>query len=72
MGIRIPEQVSILGYDNIRISELCRIPLTTISQSITKTGEMAAQSLLKLLKKPESVYHHLIQPTLIERKTTIH
>lgn len=71
MGIRIPEQVSILGYDNIRISELCRIPLTTISQSITKTGEMAAQSLLKLLKKPESVFHHLIQPTLIERKTTI-
>lgn len=70
MGIRIPEQVSIIGYDNIRVSELCRIPLTTISQSITQTGEMAAQSLLKLLKKPESVFHHLIQPTLIERKTT--
>ncbi|MDD2395059.1 MAG: substrate-binding domain-containing protein [Sphaerochaeta sp.] len=70
MGIRIPEQVSVIGYDNIRISELCRIPLTTISQSITETGEMAAQSLLKQLKKPESIFHHLIQPSLIERKTT--
>ena len=70
MSILIPEQGSVIRYDNIRISELCRIPLTTISQSITETGEMAAQSLLKQLKKPESIFHHLIQPSLIERKTT--
>jgi DNA-binding LacI/PurR family transcriptional regulator len=69
-GIRIPDQVSILGYDNIRISELCRIPLTTINQSITKTGELAAQSLLKLLKKQDSVYHHSIHPSLIQREST--
>lgn len=69
-GIRIPQQVSILGYDNIRISALCRVPLTTISQSISETGQMAAQSLIKLLCRQEQILQRRVQPTLIQREST--
>jgi DNA-binding LacI/PurR family transcriptional regulator len=68
-GIKIPEQVSILGYDNIRISALSRIPLSTISQSITETGEIAAKGLLSLLKNQEQKLHHLVTPRLILRES---
>jgi DNA-binding LacI/PurR family transcriptional regulator len=69
-GISIPDQVSILGYDNIRISSLCRVPLTTISQSISETGQLAAQSLIKLLNQEEQTLQQRIRPTLIQREST--
>ncbi|MDR2049318.1 MAG: LacI family transcriptional regulator, partial [Treponema sp.] len=34
MGISIPGQVAVAGFDDIRISALCRVPLTSISQSV--------------------------------------
>ena len=70
LKIEIPGQVALLGYDNIRISALCRVPLTTISQSIPQIGELAAKSLLKLLKKKEQFpQQQLIQPKVVVRET---
>lgn len=72
LRIPIPEQVSILGYDNIRIASLCRIPLTTISQSSVDMGKLATNMLLHLIKNKEEheVLHHLIKPELICREST--
>ena len=71
LGISVPSQVAILGYDNIRISSVCRIPLTTISQSIIETGEIAAKNLLSLLKREDNEpQYHLIRPSLIKRQSS--
>jgi len=66
--IPIPEQVAVIGYDNIRISSIARIPLTTISQSITESGEIAAANLLKLITTKETT-HTLIEPFLVQRES---
>ncbi len=67
-GIAIPEQVSIIGYDDIRVAAISRVPLTTISQSTTRTGEIAATNLLHLIHHNE-VKQELIQPFLVTRES---
>lgn len=70
-NINIPEQVSVIGYDNIRLSGFSRIPLTTISQSIRDMGRIAAYELLEMIKDREKKGpKHLIKPELIVRKST--
>ncbi len=72
LGISIPDQVSILGYDNIRIAGSCRVPLTTISQSSVEMGRVATKMLLHLIRNKEKseVFHHLIKPKLICRESS--
>lgn len=66
-GLRIPEDVSVTGYDNSHIANQEGLQLTTIAHPQEKLGEMAAELLLELLhngeqEKPQSV---LIEPELI-------
>ncbi|MDR1389971.1 MAG: LacI family transcriptional regulator [Treponema sp.] len=69
--IDIPRQVSIIGYDDIKIASMCRTPLTTISQSINHMGKIAAQSLIGLIRNPAAPPdRHIIEPVLIERAST--
>ncbi|MDR0602220.1 MAG: substrate-binding domain-containing protein [Treponema sp.] len=70
-SIRIPEQVSIPGYDNIKISGLCRVPLTTVSQPVFDMGRIAAMELLDMLNGNSGApWRHIIQPELVEREST--
>ncbi len=70
-GIKIPEQVSIIGYDDIRLANLCRIPLTTISQSSNMMGTIAATQLLNQIHgNSDKPFKHLIEPTLVMREST--
>ena len=50
MGIKIPEELSIIGFDNDRISEYCSPPLTTISQNTELIGKTAAAILIKKIE----------------------
>ena len=71
MGINIPHQAAVAGFDNIRLSSLCRIPLTTISQSVIEMGSTAATALLNLINNKEAqVYKHIIEPRLVVREST--
>jgi LacI family transcriptional regulator len=49
LGRRIPEDVSVIGFDNIPESALTDPPLTTIDQSIQAMGEEAVRLLVKLI-----------------------
>ncbi|MEC0239019.1 GntR family transcriptional regulator [Paenibacillus dokdonensis] len=71
MGIRIPEDVSIMGYDNVEISEFTYPRLSTVNQNTRKLGQRAAEILLFELKNQEngSVRDEIV-PTVILRDTT--
>jgi len=70
-NIDIPQQVSIIGYDDIRLSSISQIPLTTISQSIRDIGKIAAMELLDLIDQPDREKpHFLIEPKLIIRHSS--
>lgn len=69
-GIRIPEDLSLLGFDNIRDSGLPRIDLTTIEQPKKLLASMAVDGLLDTIQNELSGYtHRVLTPTLIERSS---
>lgn len=51
LQIRIPEEVSLIGFNNSRLSVECYPPLTTIDNRIEESGKAAAELMLKLLQK---------------------
>lgn len=70
-GVRIPQDVSLVGYDNISFSALPRIRLTTVSQKKRRQGRLAVAALLSQI---QGDFHHaaqLIQPELIVRSTCV-
>jgi DNA-binding LacI/PurR family transcriptional regulator len=71
MGISIPGQAAVAGFDDIRISALCKVPLTTVSQSVFDMGRIAAAALMNIIKKDgEPPFKHLIEPRLVVREST--
>jgi DNA-binding LacI/PurR family transcriptional regulator len=65
-ALRVPEQVAIVGYDNIQISEFSRPPLTTVQQNTMLAGKLLVANLLKLINH-EVVDDILMQPELVIR-----
>ncbi len=70
-GVRIPEDMSLLGYDNISFAALPQINLTTVSQRKFLTGELAATRLLEQIHGSRKRTVDMLQPKLIVRSTCI-
>ncbi|MGD1822808.1 MAG: LacI family DNA-binding transcriptional regulator [Pleomorphochaeta sp.] len=71
-GLRIPEDISLIGFDNLTISNYCYPKLTTINQNIAKKGEMAITLLLDKIEKINELPNKiLIDVDLIERQSVI-
>ena len=68
-GIRIPEDLSIIGFDNLSFSQIIDPPLTTVSQPAYELGQYAAEMLIKCLQGMEAPSYHLYKPTLIIRES---
>lgn len=54
MGLRVPEDVSVVGYDGIRISRHLSPKLTTLKQDTKSIGVKAAEKLISLIEHPKS------------------
>lgn len=70
LGLRVPEDLSVAGYDNIYMSTIGRISLTTIDQSAQLTGSRSARLLLERIDGRTQPVHYLIAPRLVARGTT--
>ena len=53
-GLRIPEDISIAGYDGIRIGRHVETPLTTLRQDTAALGFQAAEKLISLIEHPKT------------------
>jgi LacI family transcriptional regulator len=70
-GLRIPEDISILGFDDVPQAALVRPALTTVRQPLEQMGGVATQMLLDLLKNPDKHIERIELPTeLIVRGST--
>jgi LacI family transcriptional regulator len=70
-GKRVPDDVSIVGFDDVLLAAFTNPPLTTIAQPKYEIGELAANLLLERIGGSTAEAQHLIQtPYLIVREST--
>ena len=70
-GIRVPEHLSIVGFDDIPLAEFTMPSLTTVHQPLSKLGELAVEQLLRLIAQPEQPPGvTTIEPSLVVRAST--
>ena len=70
MGLSIPGDISIVGFDDIPEAAHFYPPLTTVRQNFTEIGRRAVSLLLGELRGDEGLNHDLIVPELVVREST--
>lgn len=71
-GLSVPQDISVIGYDNIHSSRFYAPPLTTIHQSKTRLGQTAVDLLLERIKKNDLPHQPKVlefHPELVERQS---
>jgi DNA-binding LacI/PurR family transcriptional regulator len=70
-GLQVPDDISVVGFDDIQSAAYITPPLTTVRQPLLKVGEIAARSLLDRIEaRTKYVSEIVIEPELIVRKST--
>jgi LacI family transcriptional regulator len=71
-GLKVPDDIAIVGAGNVHYSDLLRVPLSTIDQSSSAIGETAAELLVSCIesKTPLPAKRILIAPQLIVRESS--
>ncbi|GAB2752551.1 LacI family DNA-binding transcriptional regulator [Salinifilum aidingensis] len=69
-GVRVPDEVSLVGYDDIDFASAAAVPLTSVRQPAFRMGETATELLLH--EDAEHEHRHVVyQPELIVRESTL-
>jgi LacI family transcriptional regulator len=71
-GIRIPEDIAVIGCGNLHYDDSLRVPLSSVDQHSRRIGEEAARLALGILhsKVPPKSETVVLQPELIVRRST--
>jgi LacI family transcriptional regulator len=63
LGVRVPEDVAVVGFDDIGLASLIQPQLTTVRQDMHAIGEAAANGLARMIENPESTPARELVPT---------
>ncbi|MEG2893079.1 MAG: LacI family DNA-binding transcriptional regulator [Clostridium sp.] len=67
-GIKVPDDVSVTGFDDIYIAQLLYPKLTTVSQQTYEMGRRSVESLLKSILTDSAIYEKIVlEPSLVVR-----
>jgi LacI family repressor for deo operon, udp, cdd, tsx, nupC, and nupG len=70
-GLRVPEDISVIGFDDMPLASYFDPGLTTIRQDTFNMGREAARLLIRAIETPEKQRRHLRMPVeLVIRKST--
>lgn len=71
-GLRVPEDISVIGFDNSDITEACTPLLTTVAQPFLQQGQKAAELLMDIIEGKISSHTQIgIEPKLVQRNSVI-
>ncbi len=62
-GLRIPQDIAVVGFDDIPSAATSKPPLTTVRQPIQRTGGVAAEALIDLIEHPDPLPRRIVLPT---------
>lgn len=68
-NLRVPEDISIIGYDDIQLADYTSPPLTTIRQPKYEAGSLAAHLIFQLIAGEKIDRHYKLSTEIIERQT---
>jgi LacI family transcriptional regulator len=60
MGLKIPQDISVIGYDGIAYAEFLSPRLTSYRQDTAKIGATAAKKLIALIEKPSTTFNEVV------------
>ncbi len=69
-GIRVPEELAVIGFDDDPNSDHQNPPLTTVHQPLEEFGRLAVDYVLDKIQNPKQFIQLTVEPKLIERRTT--
>lgn len=69
MGLRVPQDLALIGYDNSPVASLPLIDLASMDQAGRRLGQIATQALLSRMNGRSVAEHRLIDPTLAVRSS---
>jgi DNA-binding LacI/PurR family transcriptional regulator len=70
-GLRVPEDVSVIGFDDLPESAHLVPALTTVRQDFQLLGQLAVEYIIDLIEKDDTpIYQRVLPPRLINREST--
>lgn len=70
-GLNVPDDISVVGFDDIQSAAYSNPPLTTVRQPLQRMGEIAAQTLLNQIENRETYVPEItIEPEFVVRSST--
>lgn len=68
-GLRVPQDLSVVGFDDITLASLIQPALTTVAQPSREKGELAATQLVRLIESDSEPLHQVLPTRLVVRAT---
>ena len=70
-GLRVPQDISVVGFDDIPWAAFNNPSLTTVRQPLAKMGQIAAETVLGMIEENKQQPSEIaIEPTLVIREST--
>ena len=69
-GVRVPEDVSVTGFDDSSVSEYSPVKITSFAHPKDEMGRAAAQKLIRMLRDGEMEYPVVMPMPLVEKQST--
>jgi DNA-binding LacI/PurR family transcriptional regulator len=66
-GIRVPDDIAIVGLDDIELAARARVPLTTVRQPVQQIGSLAVDTILARMRGEHPQVRRILEPKLIVR-----
>ncbi len=72
LGIRVPEELGILSFDNTEVTEMAELPISAVDVDTFELGKIAAETLFRQIKKPDfGASRSQVTTRVIERRSTM-
>jgi DNA-binding LacI/PurR family transcriptional regulator len=70
-GVTVPDDISVIGFDDSGVARLSFINLTTVRQDVTRMAEVAVEAIVDRLERGRTAVREVVlDPTLVVRGTT--